>query len=127
MIVRGCRLELESHTFIINLIPFRHGRFDVSIGIDWLSNLRAKIVCFEKTIQIPLSNGDILEVHEEHLRGNLKLLKTMKVNKPKLKDILVVHEFPGVFPEDLSGLPPSREVEFCIDLIPRAIPVVKSP
>ncbi|GKD04769.1 putative reverse transcriptase domain-containing protein [Tanacetum coccineum] len=51
----------------------------------------------------------------------------MKVNKPKLKDIPVVREFLGVFLEDLSGLPPSREVEFCIDLIPGAMPVAKSP
>ncbi|GJT13053.1 putative reverse transcriptase domain-containing protein [Tanacetum coccineum] len=51
----------------------------------------------------------------------------MKVNEPKLKDILVVHEFPGVFLEDLSGLPLSHEVEFCIELIPGAVPVAKSP
>ncbi|GJU01376.1 putative reverse transcriptase domain-containing protein [Tanacetum coccineum] len=51
----------------------------------------------------------------------------MKVNEPELKDILVVHEFPGVFPEDLSGLPLSREVEFHIDLIPGAMPFAKSP
>ncbi|GJX58940.1 hypothetical protein Tco_0290330 [Tanacetum coccineum] len=51
----------------------------------------------------------------------------MKVNEPKLEDIPVVHEFPRVFPEDLTGLPPSREVEFCIDLIPRAMLVAKSP
>nr|GFC60896.1 putative reverse transcriptase domain-containing protein [Tanacetum cinerariifolium] len=52
---------------------------------------------------------------------------TMKVNESKLKDIPVVREFPDVFLEDLSGLPPSREVEFCIDLIHEAIPVAKSP
>nr|GEX92375.1 reverse transcriptase domain-containing protein [Tanacetum cinerariifolium] len=57
----------------------------------------------------------------------MKQLKTMKVNQPKLKDIIVVLEFPGVFPKDLSGLLPSREVEFCIDLIPRAMPVAKLP
>ncbi|GJY00306.1 putative reverse transcriptase domain-containing protein [Tanacetum coccineum] len=51
----------------------------------------------------------------------------MKVNELKLKDIPVVLEFPGVFPKDLSGLPPSREVEFCIDLIPGAVHVAKSP
>nr|GEW94123.1 hypothetical protein [Tanacetum cinerariifolium] len=50
----------------------------------------------------------------------------MKVNEPKLKDIPVEREFPGVFLEDLSGLPPSREVEFCIDLIPEAMPITKS-
>ncbi|GJR10876.1 putative reverse transcriptase domain-containing protein [Tanacetum coccineum] len=127
MIDRGCRLELEGHTFIINLIPFGHGSFNVIVGMDWLSKLRAKIVCFEKIVQIPLSNGENLEVHGERPEGNLKQLKTMKVNEPKLEDIPVVREFPGVFPEDLSGLPPSREVKFRIDLIPGAMPVAKSP
>ncbi|GJT88771.1 putative nucleotidyltransferase, ribonuclease H [Tanacetum coccineum] len=127
MIVRGCRLELEGHTFIIDLIPFGHGSFDVIVGMDWLSKLRAKIVCYEKIVQIPLSNGENLEVHGERPEGNLKQLKTMKVNEPKLEDIPVVRNFPGVFPEDLSGLPPSHEVEFRIDLIPRAMPVAKSP
>ncbi|GJS63361.1 putative reverse transcriptase domain-containing protein [Tanacetum coccineum] len=58
-------------------------------GMDWLSKLRAKIVCYEKIIQNPLSNEDILEVHEESPEGNLKQLKTMKVNEPKLEDIPV--------------------------------------
>nr|GEU65817.1 putative reverse transcriptase domain-containing protein [Tanacetum cinerariifolium] len=95
--------------------------------MGWFSKLRAKIVCYEKIVQIPLSDGDILEFHGEHLEGNLKQLKTMKVNEPKLEDIPVVRVFPGVFPEDLSGLPTSREVEFHIDLIPGAMPVAKSP
>ncbi|GKC21641.1 putative reverse transcriptase domain-containing protein [Tanacetum coccineum] len=56
MIVRGCRLELEGHTFIIDLIPFGHGSFNMIARMDWLSKLRAKIVCFEKIVQIPLSN-----------------------------------------------------------------------
>ncbi|GJY50758.1 hypothetical protein Tco_0441605, partial [Tanacetum coccineum] len=124
---RGCRLELEGHTFIIDLIPFGYGSFNMIVGMDWLSKLRAKIVCYEKIVQILLSNGSILEVHRESSKGNLKQLKSLKVNEPKLKDIPVVREFPGVFLEDLSGLPPSREVEFCIDLIPGAMPVAKSP
>nr|GEW21376.1 putative reverse transcriptase domain-containing protein [Tanacetum cinerariifolium] len=127
MIVRGCKLELESHMFTIDLTPFGHGSFNVIVGMDWLSKLRAKIVCFEKIIQIPSSNGDILEVHGERPEGNLKQLKTMKVNEPKLEDIPIVCEFPGVFLEDLSSFPPSREVEFCIDLIPVDMPVAKSP
>nr|GEU66005.1 hypothetical protein [Tanacetum cinerariifolium] len=59
--------------------------------------------------------------------GNLKQLKTMKVNELKLEDIPVVREFPDVFLEDLSGLPPSREIEFRIDLIYGAMPIAKSP
>nr|GEW14310.1 putative reverse transcriptase domain-containing protein [Tanacetum cinerariifolium] len=95
--------------------------------MDWLSNLRAKIVCFEKIAQIPLSNGENLEVNRGRPDGNLKPLKTLKVNDPKLEDILIVREFPGVFPEDLPGSPPSREVEFHIDLIPGIMPVAKLP
>ncbi|GJX29815.1 putative reverse transcriptase domain-containing protein, partial [Tanacetum coccineum] len=127
MIVRGCRLELEGHTFIIDLIPFGHGSFDVIVRMDWLSKLRAKIFCFEKIVQILLSNRENLEVLGERPEGNLKQLKTMKVNKPKIKDIPIVLEFPSVFLEDLSGLPSSREVEFSIDLILGAMPVAKSP
>nr|GEX38021.1 putative reverse transcriptase domain-containing protein [Tanacetum cinerariifolium] len=68
-----------------------------------------------------------LEVHGERPERNLKQLKTMNVNEPKLKDIPVVRDFPGVFLEDLLGLPPSHEVEFYIDLIPRSVLVAKSP
>ncbi|GKD84902.1 putative reverse transcriptase domain-containing protein [Tanacetum coccineum] len=127
MIVQGFRLELEGHTFIIDLISFRHGSFDVIVGMDWLSKLRAKIVCYKKIMQISLYNGGILEVHGECPEGNLKQLKTIKVNEPKLEDIPIIREFSGVFPKDLSGLPPSHEVEFRIVLIPGVVPVAKSP
>nr|GFB13147.1 hypothetical protein [Tanacetum cinerariifolium] len=126
-IIRGCRLELEGHIFIIDLIPLGYGSFDVIVRMDCLSKLRSKIGCYEKIVQISLSNGDILEVHGEPPEGNLKQLKSIKVNEPKLKDIPVVCEFLSVFLEDLSGLPPSREVEFRIDLIPGAMPVSKLP
>ncbi|GJT09914.1 hypothetical protein Tco_0856956 [Tanacetum coccineum] len=125
--IRGLASTIRRNNGNQAVIPIGHGSFDVILGMNWLSNLRAKIVCFDKTVQIPLSNRDILEVNGERPRGNLKQLKTMKVNEPKLDDIPVVREFPSVFPEDLSGLPLSSEVEFRIDLIPGAMPVAKSP
>ncbi|GKB01598.1 hypothetical protein Tco_0829642 [Tanacetum coccineum] len=64
--------------------------FDVYVRMDWLSRLRAKIVSYEKIVQIPLSNGEILEVHGKHPKGNLKQLKTIKVDDQKLKDIPVI-------------------------------------
>ncbi|GJV89308.1 putative reverse transcriptase domain-containing protein [Tanacetum coccineum] len=126
-IVRGCRLELEGHTFIIDLIPLGRGSFDVIVGMDWLSKLKAKIVCYEKIVQIPISNGETLEVHGELPEKTQKHLKSIKIDELKLEDIPVVQDFSRVFPEDLSGLPPSREVEFCIDMIPGAMPFAKSP
>nr|GEW30219.1 putative reverse transcriptase domain-containing protein [Tanacetum cinerariifolium] len=77
MIVRGCGLELEDHTFI-DFIPFGHGSFNVIVGMDWFSKLRAKIVCFEKIAQIPLSKGENLEVHREHARNCPTKLKRTK-------------------------------------------------
>ncbi|GJR70939.1 putative reverse transcriptase domain-containing protein [Tanacetum coccineum] len=47
-VIRGCQLEIEGHTFDIDLIPFRHKSFDVIVGMDWLSRHKAEIVCHEK-------------------------------------------------------------------------------
>ncbi|GJZ53243.1 putative reverse transcriptase domain-containing protein [Tanacetum coccineum] len=51
-------------------------------------------------------------------------LACIKADEKKLDDIRVVRDFPEVFPDDLSGLPPMREIEFCIDLIPGVLPVI---
>ena len=45
----------------------------------------------------------------------------------KIEDIPVVRDFPDVFPDELSGLPPDREIEFTIDLAPGTEPVSKAP
>ncbi|GJT91575.1 hypothetical protein Tco_1080420 [Tanacetum coccineum] len=119
--------DLECHNFTIDLIPLGHGSFNIIVRTDWLSKLKAKIVCYEKIIEIPLPNEEILKVHRECPEGKLKKLKTLISHEQKLKDIPVVCDFPDIFPKDLSGLPPSREVEFRIDLVPGAMPVAKSP
>ncbi|GJT89266.1 putative reverse transcriptase domain-containing protein [Tanacetum coccineum] len=104
-----------------------HGSFDVIVGIDWLSQHKGAIVCHEKVVEIPVKDGRILRVHGERAVEITKTLKSAKEDEPKLSDISVVHEFKDVFLEDLSGLPPQRQVEFRIDLIPRVTPVGKSP
>ncbi|GKE25017.1 reverse transcriptase domain-containing protein, partial [Tanacetum coccineum] len=91
-VIKGCKLEIEGYVFDIDLIPFGHGSFDVIIGMDWLSNNKAKIICHEK----------------------------------KQEEIVVVRDFPEVFPDDQSGLPPIREIKFRIELIPGATSVAKS-
>ncbi|GKA43090.1 putative reverse transcriptase domain-containing protein, partial [Tanacetum coccineum] len=96
-VINGCKLEIEGHIFDVDLIPFGHGSFNVIIGIDWLSNFKAEIICHEKA------------------------------SDKKQEEIVVVRDFPEVFPDDLSGLPPIREIEFQIELTPGATPVSKSP
>nr|GEV54333.1 putative reverse transcriptase domain-containing protein [Tanacetum cinerariifolium] len=88
---------------------------------------RAVINIYEKIVRIPLSNGEILEVQGERPKKDPGSLACIKVDEKKLDDIEVVRDFPEVFPDDLSCLPPVREIEFRIDLIPGALPVVKSP
>ncbi|GKF42783.1 hypothetical protein Tco_0126125, partial [Tanacetum coccineum] len=50
-----------------------------------------------------------------------------KAKEKEQKEIEIVRDFPKVFPDDLSGLPPIQEIEFRIELIPGAMPVAKSP
>ncbi|GKD41521.1 putative nucleotidyltransferase, ribonuclease H, partial [Tanacetum coccineum] len=91
------------------------------------SQHKAVIVCHEQVVEIPVEDGRILRVHGERTVGITKALKSAKEDEPKLSDISVVREFEDVFLEDLSGLPPQRQVEFRIDLVPGVTPIVKSP
>ncbi|GJR54792.1 putative reverse transcriptase domain-containing protein [Tanacetum coccineum] len=95
--------------------------------MDWLAYYRALIDCYEKIVRIPLPNGEILEVQGERPEKDLGSLACIKADEKKLDDIRIVRDFPEVFPDDLLGLPHVREVEFRIDLIPGASPVVRSP
>ncbi|GKC13498.1 hypothetical protein Tco_1010280 [Tanacetum coccineum] len=95
--------------------------------MDWLLKHATEIVCHEKVARIPLVKGKVLQVQGERTKENLKSLKSTKADEQNLEDILIVRDFPDVFPKDLSGLPPHRKVEFRIDLVPRATPIVKSP
>ncbi|GJY17413.1 putative reverse transcriptase domain-containing protein [Tanacetum coccineum] len=126
-VLRGCTLVLLNYVFKIDLLPTRLGSFDVIIGMDWLSYHRAVIDCYEKIVRIPLPNGEILEVQGERPEKDPGSLACIKADEKKIDDIRVVRDFHEVFPDDLSGLPPMREIEFRIDLIPGASPVVKSP
>ncbi|KAI3717637.1 hypothetical protein L1987_69382 [Smallanthus sonchifolius] len=146
-IIHDCSLELNDHTFPINLVPMPLGSFDIIIGMDWLSNHHAEVICFEKCIQIPLPSGEILRVFGEKPCKWLKLMSCTTAQKylrkkyvaflahivqkdvkeKNIQDIPIIRDFPEVFPEDLSGLSPIRQVEFRIDLVPGANPVDRAP
>ncbi|GJZ65605.1 putative reverse transcriptase domain-containing protein [Tanacetum coccineum] len=96
-------------------------------GMDWLSNYKAEIICHEKVVRIPLPDGKVLRVVGERPEEKARLLMSAKASDKKQEEIVVVRDFPEVFPDDLSGLPPIREIEFRIELIPGATPVAKSP
>ncbi|GJW53990.1 hypothetical protein Tco_0098075 [Tanacetum coccineum] len=94
---------------------------------EWLLQNKVVIVCHEKVVEIPLEGSGILKVLGERTLGAIKALMNAKVDEPKLSDISVVQDFVDVFPKDLSGLPPQRQVEFRVDLVPGATPVAQSP
>ncbi|GJV15616.1 putative reverse transcriptase domain-containing protein [Tanacetum coccineum] len=114
-VIKSCKLEIEGHVFHIDLIPFGHRSFYVVIGMDWLSNHKAKIICHEKVVRIPL------------LEEKARLLMSDKASDKKQEEIVMVRDFPEVFLDDLSELPPLREIEFWIELIPGVVPIAKSP
>ncbi|GJV37968.1 putative reverse transcriptase domain-containing protein [Tanacetum coccineum] len=89
-IIRDCKLELGNSLFTINLIPLGHGSFDVIVGMDWLSQNKAVIVCHDKVVKIPLIGGEILRVQGERTLGVAKALMNTKVDEPKVSDISVV-------------------------------------
>ncbi|GJX93864.1 putative reverse transcriptase domain-containing protein [Tanacetum coccineum] len=122
-VIKGSKLEIEGHIFDIDLIPFGHRSFDVIIGMDWLSNYKAEIICHEKVVRIPLPDGNMLRVLGERPEEKVRFLMGVK----KQEEIVVLRDFLEVFPNDLSGLPPIREIVFRIELTPGATPVAKSP
>ncbi|GKC36112.1 putative nucleotidyltransferase, ribonuclease H, partial [Tanacetum coccineum] len=126
-VIKGCKLEIEGRIFNIDLIPFGHGSFAVIIGMDWLSNHKAEIICHEKVVRIPLLDGKVLRVLGERPEEKARLLMSAKASDKKQEEIIVVRDFLEVFPDDLSGLPPLWEIEFRIELILGVVPIVKSP
>ncbi|GJV16414.1 putative reverse transcriptase domain-containing protein [Tanacetum coccineum] len=122
-----CKLELGNSLFSIDLIPLGHGSFDVIVGMDWLARNKAVIICHEKVVEIPIVGGETLRIQGERAVGKNKILMNVKVDEPKIDDIPIVREYVDVFPEDLPGLPPLRQVEFQIDLVAGATPVARSP
>nr|GEU63329.1 putative reverse transcriptase domain-containing protein [Tanacetum cinerariifolium] len=120
IILRGCKLGLLGHPFNINLMPVELGSFDIIIGMDWLAKYHALIVCDQKVVRIPY--GD-----EVYLAKVTSKKAEDKLEEKRLEDVPIVREFLKVFLEDLPGLPPAQQVEFQIDLVPGAAPVVRAP
>ncbi|GJS18936.1 reverse transcriptase domain-containing protein [Tanacetum coccineum] len=115
-VIQGCTLILLNQPFEIDLMQIKLGSFDVVIGMDWLSKYHARIIYEEKVVHIPIDSETlIIRVMEK------------KSDEKRLEDIPVVREFLKVFPKDLPGLPPVRQVEFKIDLILGAAPVARAP
>nr|GFB58858.1 putative reverse transcriptase domain-containing protein [Tanacetum cinerariifolium] len=128
------------------------GSFDVIVGMDWLKTYHALIVCDEKIIYVPFEDETLIIRCNRSNNGNqLNIISCTKTQKyllkgypvflanittktikdkskeKQLEDVPIVRDFFEVFLEDLPGLPPTRQVEFQIDLIPGAASVAWAP
>jgi hypothetical protein len=99
----------------------------VILGMDWLEENGAQIDCKEKTMSLKSPGGGrIVYQCDRHAHIEVQLqLNTLK--EAKLEDIPVVNKFQDVFPQELPGMPPDREIEFTIDLIPGTAPIAQAP
>ncbi|GKE28586.1 putative reverse transcriptase domain-containing protein [Tanacetum coccineum] len=145
-IIQGAILTLLNQPFKIDLMSIKLGSFDIVIGMDWLSKYHARITCDEKVVHIPI-DGETLIIRGDRSKTRLNLISCIKteryisrgcqvfiaqimekkLDEKRLEDIPVVREFPKVFLEDLHGLPPIRQVDIQINLIPGATPVARAP
>ncbi|GJX08619.1 putative reverse transcriptase domain-containing protein [Tanacetum coccineum] len=152
VVLRGYMLGLLGHPFDIDLMPVELGSFNVIISMDWLVKYHALIVCDEKVVRIPY--GDEVLIIRGHDYGNgskLNIISCTRTQKyiqkgcqvylaqvtskkaddkseeKRLEDVPIIQEFLEVFPNDMPGLPPARQVEFQINLVPGVAPVARTP
>ncbi|GKA37728.1 putative reverse transcriptase domain-containing protein [Tanacetum coccineum] len=137
VVLRGCTLGLLGHSFDIDLIPVKLGSFDVIISMDWLAKYQALIICDKKVVRIPYRD-EVLIIRGDNCDGGSKLdiISCTRIQKfiqkgcqvylaqvtskkvedkseeKQLEDVPIVQEFLEVFPKDVPGLPPARQVEF---------------
>ncbi|GMI70879.1 hypothetical protein HRI_000757200 [Hibiscus trionum] len=133
---RRCSLSVQGQVFLVDLMELPFYGFDVNLGMDWLSEHMA-VVDFEvKRVTLKLADDYEVVVVGENVKFLSNVISALEANRMmrlgceaylayvmnpgtkdvRVQDIRTVRDFPGVFPEELPGLPPNREVEFGIEL-----------
>ncbi|GJT21664.1 hypothetical protein Tco_0891601 [Tanacetum coccineum] len=107
-------------------MPVELGSFNIIIGMDWLRSndgreSRLAMISCSKAKEYMAKGCQIFLAHISAKK------EEDKSEGKQLKDVPIVQDFPEVFPEDLSGLPSTRPMEFQIELIPGAAPVARAP
>ncbi|GJS94069.1 putative reverse transcriptase domain-containing protein [Tanacetum coccineum] len=143
----NCPLRFDDRVRPANLLPIHMFDFDVILGMDWLASHRATIDCYARTVIFGNVRQPEFVYHGSSPLKSVKLISAMKartlishgcqgflasvmdtsLESPNIENLSVVREFADVFPDELPGLPPAREIEFGIELIPGAEPISKAP
>jgi hypothetical protein len=103
---------------------------DVILGMDWLSKHKVLINCAKKSVKLTTPEGNEMEFVAEPvvtIKGIDNRVKVNQLDASQGSKVPVVNEFPDVFPEELLGMPPDRDIEFVIELKPGIAPIYKTP
>lgn len=130
----------------MNLYSMTIWTYDLIVGMDWLESHRAIVDCYNKTILLKNDQGETTVIEGIKRDVTLCLISTKKVNKCMRKGCKIyavemvradekhsdklyplLSEFADVFPPELPGLPPVREIIFSISLKPGTKPISKTP
>ncbi|XP_037480771.1 uncharacterized protein LOC119358225 [Triticum dicoccoides] len=95
--------------------------------MDWLAKNQANIDCQRKRVIIQVPGQRKIIYQAKHKTFDCSFSMNLEVKEKDIKEIPVVRNFPDVFPSELPGLPPDREMEFSIDLTSGTAPISKSP
>ncbi|XP_071918796.1 uncharacterized protein [Coffea arabica] len=144
---KNCEFWIGERKMLVDLIRLDIKGYDVIIGMDFLGHHHAKLDCREKVVEFCIPGEATLRLDvkgrlassamvsgirarkmlSKGAQGFIAFLINTPSDQVKLEDVLVVREFLDVFPEELMTLPPEREVEFKIDLVPGTAPISKTP
>jgi hypothetical protein len=122
--------KIRGVNFVANLIVLESKGIDVILGMEWLSNHKVLIDCAKKSIKLTTPEGKEMEFVAEPVvtdRGVANHVKVNQLDASQGSEMLVVNEFPDVFPEEFPGMPPDRDIEFVIELKPATTPIYKTP
>ncbi|XP_075076665.1 uncharacterized protein LOC142163291 [Nicotiana tabacum] len=142
-IYKGCPVKVHHRLTVADLVELEMLDFDVIIGMDWLESCYAKVGCRTKIVSFEFPDEPVLEWKGDVVAPRGRFISYIKARKmiskgyiyhlvrvkdadaqiPTLQSVPIVNEFPGVFPEDLPGIPPDREIDFGIDLLPGTKPI----
>ncbi|KAA3474135.1 Gag protease polyprotein-like protein [Gossypium australe] len=124
-VCKNCPLMVKGTCFPVDLMLLPFDKFDVILGMDWLTQHDAVVNCKQKYVVLKFMTAQrcVRKGHDAYLAYVLDT----KVSESKIQAVPVVCEFFDVFPKELPGLPPGREVKFSIDLILGTTPISIAP
>jgi hypothetical protein len=121
------RIEIRGIDFPASLVVMGSQGLDVILGMNWLHRNQATVSCDKRTIKLvsPSEKEVVTKLYLPELEGACHHLSVDDKESNLIEAIMIVSEFPDVFPEELPGMPPKRKVEFSIELIPGIAPISK--